>query len=115
MYKRQAEIKDYFQDECITALQSRITTLDRPPPHTAVVYPILLPNRLELLLNSPRGIQQITVPVDRQTFTATVREFRRYLEKRTSREYLPVSYTHLDVYKRQPPASWRPYKHLANP
>ncbi|CDH45159.1 CHAT domain-containing protein [Candidatus Contendibacter odensensis] len=84
-----AEVKDYFQDECVTALQSRITTLDRPPPHTAVVYPILLPDRLELLLQSPQGIQQITVPVDRETFIATVREFRRSLEKRTSREYLP--------------------------
>ncbi|MBK8534452.1 MAG: CHAT domain-containing protein [Candidatus Competibacteraceae bacterium] len=84
-----AEVKDYFQDECVTALQSRITTLDRPPPHTAVIYPILLPDRLELLLQSPQGIQQITVPVDRETLIATVREFRRSLEKRTSREYLP--------------------------
>jgi tetratricopeptide (TPR) repeat protein len=56
-----AEVKDYFQDECVTALQSRITTLDRPLPHTAVIYPILLPDRLELLLQSPQGIQQITV------------------------------------------------------
>lgn len=86
-----AEVKDYFQDECVTALQSRITTLDRPPPHTAVLYPILLPDRLELLLQSPQGIQQITVRVDRAAFTAAVREFRRALEKRTSREYLPAA------------------------
>ncbi|MDG4605693.1 MAG: CHAT domain-containing protein [Candidatus Contendobacter sp.] len=86
-----AEVKDYFQDECVTALQSRITTLDRPPPHTAVLYPILLLDRLELLLQSPQGIQQITVRVDRAAFTAAVREFRRALEKRTSREYLPAA------------------------
>ena len=84
-----AEVKDYFQDECVTALQSRTVALDRPPPHTAILYPILLPDRLELLLNSPRGLQQITVRVDRDTLTATVRQFRHYLEKRTSREYLP--------------------------
>lgn len=84
-----AEVKDYFQDECVTALQARTVALDRPPPRTAVLYPILLPDRLELLLNSPRGLRQITVRVDRDTLTATVREFRRYLEKRTSREYLP--------------------------
>lgn len=84
-----AEVRDYFRDDCITALQSRTVTLDRPPPHTAVLYPILLPNRLELLLSTPDSLQQITVRVDRNTFTGVVREFRRMLEKRTSREYLP--------------------------
>ncbi len=84
-----AEVRDYFRDDCITALQSRTVTLDRPPPHTAVLYPILLPNRLELLLSTPDSLQQITVRVDRNTFTRVVREFRRTLEKRTSREYLP--------------------------
>ncbi len=84
-----AEVRDYFRDDCITALQSRTVTLDRPPPHTAVLYPILLPNRLELLLSTPDNLQQITVRVDRNTFTSVVREFRRTLEKRTSREYLP--------------------------
>ncbi|RUQ29218.1 MAG: CHAT domain-containing protein [Candidatus Competibacteraceae bacterium] len=84
-----AEVRDYFRDDCITALQSRTVTLDRPPPHTAVLYPILLPNRLELLLSTPDNLEQITVRVDRNTFTSVVREFRRTLEKRTSREYLP--------------------------
>ncbi len=84
-----AEIRDYFQDECATALQSRTVTLDRRSlPRTAVLYPILLPDRLELLLDAPRGLQQITIWVDRDTLTATIREFRHYLEKRTSREYL---------------------------
>lgn len=85
-----AEVRDYFQDECTIALQSRTVTLDRRSlPRTAVLYPILLPDRLELLLDAPRGLQQITVRVDRDTLTGTVREFRHYLEKRTSREYLP--------------------------
>ena len=84
-----AEVQDYFRDDCVAALQSRTVALDRPPPHTAVLYPILLPNRLELLLSTPDSLQQITVRVDRNTFTRVVREFRRTLEKRTSREYLP--------------------------
>lgn len=84
-----AEIRDYFQDECATALQSRTVTLDRRSlPRTAVLYPILLPDRLELLLDTPHGLQQITIRMDRDTLTATIREFRHYLEKRTSREYL---------------------------
>lgn len=86
-----AEVHDYFRDECVTALQSRTVALERPPPRTAVLYPILLPDRLELLLNTADDIQQVTVRVDRDAFTDTVHEFRRTLEKRTSREYLPLA------------------------
>jgi CHAT domain-containing protein len=86
-----AEVRDYFRDDCVTALQSRTVVLDRPPADTAILYPILLPERLELLLSTSRGLQQITVPVNRNTFTDAVRGFRRYLEKRSSREYLPLA------------------------
>ncbi len=86
-----AEVRDYFRDECVTLLQSRTVALDQPSAHLAVLYPILLPDRLELLLSSSRGLQQVTVSVDRDAFTHAVREFRRYLEKRTSREYLPLA------------------------
>jgi len=85
------ELKDYFQDDCVVALQSRITPLDRLAPQTAALYPILLPDRTELLLSLPEGMQRFTVPVDRDTLTRTVRDFRRYLEKRTTREYLPYA------------------------
>ncbi|MCP5159714.1 MAG: CHAT domain-containing protein [Gammaproteobacteria bacterium] len=86
-----AEVKDYFQDDCVVALQSRTVALDRSPPHTAILYPILLPDRLVLLLKIGQGIQQTSVPVAHETLTHTVREFRHYLEKRTTREYLPLA------------------------
>lgn len=84
-----AEVKDYFEDDCVSALQSRTVALDRPPPRTAILYPILLPDRLALLLQTEQGIEQTVAPVDHETFTGVVREFRHYLEKRTTREYLP--------------------------
>jgi len=84
-----AELQDYFQDECVTALQARITRLDRLAPRTAAVYPIILPDRTELLLSLSEGIKQFTVPISGETLTQAVREFRRNLEKRTTREYLP--------------------------
>jgi tetratricopeptide (TPR) repeat protein len=37
------ELRDYFQDECVTVLQARIARLDRLAPHTAVLYPIPFP------------------------------------------------------------------------
>jgi CHAT domain-containing protein len=86
-----AELRDYFQDECVTALQSRITGVDRVAAGTAALYPILLTDRTELLLSLPGRIEQYTVPASSQTLIAEVRKFRKKLEKRTTREYLPHS------------------------
>ncbi|CAK0780023.1 CHAT domain-containing protein [Gammaproteobacteria bacterium] len=85
-----AEVRDYFQDRCASDLQSRTVALGRPQPGTAILYPILLPDRLELLLQSPRGIQSFRVGVNQNTLTGVVREFRQNLEKRTTRQYLPA-------------------------
>jgi CHAT domain-containing protein len=84
-----AELENYFQDQCVAALQSRITPLDRLAPYTAAVYPILFSDRVELLLSMSDGIRRFTVGVDREALTREVRAFRRMLEKRTTREYLP--------------------------
>ena len=83
------ELKDYFQDECVAELQAKITTLDQVDARTAIFYPILLDERLELLLSLPDGIRQFTVPVTRTRVTEEIREFRKLLEKRTTNQYLP--------------------------
>lgn len=88
-----AELTDYFQDNCVLALQARITGIDNLPPHTAALYPIPLPDRLELLLSLPDGIRQFTVPVGTAALTETVREFRSQLETRTAHHYLPHAQT----------------------
>jgi Uncharacterized protein conserved in bacteria len=85
---KSAELEDYFQDDCVTELKARITTLDRLAPKTAVLYPVLLPDRTELLLSLSDGIKQFTAPVRAETLTAEVREFRKPLEKRTTHQYL---------------------------
>ncbi len=84
-----AEVQDYFRDECTTALQARTANLEHPPLHTALLYPILLPDRLVLLLSTAQGLEQTNIAVNRDRLTHTVHTFRRLLEKRTSREYLP--------------------------
>ena len=61
------ELRDYFQDECITELKEREVSLEQLPlplnnKNTAiVVYPILLPNRTVILLRQHDRIQQITL------------------------------------------------------
>ena len=83
------ELQDYFQDDCVDMTRSRIAQLEGVAPDAVVIYPILLPDRTELLLSLPDGLQRFTVPVGAEALTHEVRAFRRMLEKRTTREYLP--------------------------
>jgi hypothetical protein len=52
-----------------------------------MVYPILLPDPLELLVSLPSGIECYTEPVRFRDIGRTIREFRRALLKRTTAEY----------------------------
>ena len=88
-----AELRDYFRDDCVEALRVRTKPLDVVSQTAVVVYPILLPDRTELLVSLPAGSQislrRFSVQVGMDVLTQEVREFRRKLEKRTTREYLP--------------------------
>lgn len=84
-----AELRDYFRDQCVDALQARLTKLDTVSPTTAVIYPIVFPDRTELLVTLPTGLKRIPVPITSTVLTQEVRAFRRTVEKRTTREYLP--------------------------
>ncbi len=86
-----AELQEYFQDACVVAGQVKMKTLDSIASNAAVVYVIPLPDRLELLLGLEKGIKRFTVRVNADTFKNEVRLFRKRLEKRTTRQFLPHS------------------------
>ena len=52
-----AELREYFGDECVDAARPSTTALERVAPDAAIVYPILLPDRTELLVSLPTGLQ----------------------------------------------------------
>jgi CHAT domain-containing protein len=83
-----AELRDYFHDQCVDAVQGRVTSLEAISPTTAIVYTIVFTDRTELLVSLPTGLKRISVPVSSARLTEEVRAFRRRLETRTSREYL---------------------------
>jgi CHAT domain-containing protein len=85
---RTAELEEYFQDECVAALRSRVTGIDRLAPGSAALYPIVLPDRLELLLSLPEGLTRRTVAVGEAEVDAAALRLRLLLEKRTTRQYL---------------------------
>ncbi len=79
------EITDYFRDECLAA--QRKATPDEVPG-TVFVYPIALPDRLEILVGGLGPLDHYTVPVGREELTREVAAFRDRLTRRTTREYL---------------------------
>ena len=45
------------------AARSRVTRLDTVSKMAVVVYPIVLPDRIEVLVNMPAGLKRFSVPV----------------------------------------------------
>jgi CHAT domain-containing protein len=83
------ELRDYFQDDCVDAARPRVVNLEALAQSAITIYPILLPERMELLLSLPDGLHRVTVPVTAERLTQEVRALRHLLEKRTTTEYLP--------------------------
>jgi len=83
-----AELRDYFQDDCVAAFQARATPLDTVTPNTAVIYPVLLNDRTELILSLPNGIQQYGNDINAQRISHEVKRFRESLGKPANKDYL---------------------------
>jgi len=83
-----AELEDYFQDDCVTAVRAKSKGLDALDSHTMVLYPISLPKRLVLLASFPTGMQQFVVDVDSEQYRETIRLFRHHLTIRTNFRFL---------------------------
>ena len=88
---KSAELEDYFQEDCILSFKAKQTEIDRivRGTNTAVVYPILRPDRLELLVSFPNELKRISVNVTDERLTRIVEEFRKLLEQRPLHQYLP--------------------------
>jgi CHAT domain-containing protein len=92
-----AELRDYFHDECVAELNARAVPLEEVAANTAIVYPILLADRMELLVSQSAVIKRYTVPRSREDIAALVRDFRQHVENRTTREFLPAARALYDV------------------
>jgi len=77
-----AELQDYFQSECF-AIKDECTHIEQMvDAQTAVLYPIALSGRLELLLQRSDGLVQTTVPISkvklRETIASLLSPLRHY-------------------------------------
>ena len=82
-----AEVEDFFHDECLVALRNKATMLDNIGKNSAVIYPMPFKDELAIIVTSPSGIVQITSPVDMETLTRTVKQFRKYLQDNTHQSF----------------------------
>ena len=77
---KQAEIQDYFNDECLTSYPTNSNSLDTIPSKTAVIYPIQFLNHLTILISFSDGIKQFNITIGSKQLDETVRDFRFQLE-----------------------------------
>ena len=82
------ELREYFRDDCLDASRTRSIPLEEVCQSAAVIYPILLKDRTELLVSLPGGLKRFSIPVGRSKLTREVNTFRFHLEKRTTREFM---------------------------
>ncbi len=85
------ELQHHFQDECVTELQEKVAGIDKKlQPDTAIFYPILLADRVELLLSlGKKGIRQFTVPdISDDLLFDEAEQFRTKLEAASNIESL---------------------------
>jgi len=71
-----------------TAL-SKITQLETVAKTAVVIYPILLPDRIELLVSLPNGLSEFWFRWERRRSRKRCGNFAAGWKKRTTREYLP--------------------------
>src|SRR5262249_38645125 len=81
-----AELRAYFRDQCVDALQAKLTKLDTVSPTTAVIYPIVFADRTELLVSLSTGMIRHSVPITSTVLTEEGRAFRRTVENRPTLE-----------------------------
>jgi len=88
-FLKTAEIRDYFKDQCLVPLESQKVTAAAAAQssQTATLYPIVLPDRVELLVAVANEQYRVTAAINEATLTAKVRDLRRRLETLGTREF----------------------------
>ncbi|MDP2904101.1 MAG: CHAT domain-containing protein [Methylovulum sp.] len=77
---KQSELEDFLGGRCAVH-SSKNALLEAIEPTTAIIYPILLPDRLELLVSSGSEIRQYTQPVSAATLQQLAQHFAHSLRK----------------------------------
>ncbi|NEZ64912.1 CHAT domain-containing protein [Leptolyngbyaceae cyanobacterium CCMR0082] len=84
-----AELDNFFREACLSANPVLIDQVDR---QAAVVYPIILPDRLDIIVRLPgQALRHYSSAVSQSQLEATVLDLRQALVQKTSQRYLKLS------------------------
>lgn len=76
-----AELDNFFQDACLNAKPVKIDRVDRT---AAVIYPIILPERLDVIVSLPeKSLRYHSNIIPQTQLEATIEELQKYLRDRT--------------------------------
>jgi len=88
---KSAELQDYFRDECVVAQERKAMTLEQIAPGTAVLYPIVLAGRIELLLSINGEIYRRSVAVDQSQLLENALRLREFVQDPSSLRFMPYA------------------------
>ncbi|MBE9166254.1 CHAT domain-containing protein [Pleurocapsales cyanobacterium LEGE 06147] len=80
-----AELNNFFREACLNARQDSIDQIDR---QAAVIYPIILRDRLEVILSLPQQpLRHYTVSLEQKKVERAIEQLRRTVVIRSRREF----------------------------
>jgi CHAT domain-containing protein len=75
-----AELENFFREICLVAKQPIDRVVDNSSPATAIVYPIILPNRIEIILKLPQQpLRRYTTYIPQEKVENTLAKLRQDL------------------------------------
>lgn len=83
-----AEVEDYFQSSCVEADLNNLLA-SNVDQSTAIIYPIILDNRLEIIASVGEHLKQYVLPIDKKSLVTTIKQYRSKIQNpKSSDNYL---------------------------
>ncbi|MDJ0588819.1 MAG: CHAT domain-containing protein [Pleurocapsa sp. MO_226.B13] len=80
-----AELNNFFREACLDATPTAIERID---PQAAVIYPIILRDRLEVIVSLPdRSLKHYSQPIPQAELELVIEELRQTLQIRSRRQF----------------------------
>lgn len=83
------ELREYFRDDCLDAARTVEKKLDVVSERAVIIYPVLLPDRVEMLVSFAGNLKRYLLPIGIEELNSEVRQLRKALVKRTTWEFMP--------------------------
>lgn len=84
-----AELDNFFREACLDAAEVDIDQLD---PRAAVVYPLILADRLEIILSLPdQPLRHYASLVTANQLNQSIEELQQFLVRRVGQQYMPAA------------------------